>query len=399
MGLLFESVFHDDFGTWPLGYIPYGGADFGEVAAVAKAVGNGDDGAFYDAFVAAADRMAAEAESTLAKGHASSARALYLRASAFYATAYHPIYGKPVDARLLAAFKKQVAAFDHGLALGKHPVTPMRIPFERASMDAYLIPAVGRERETRPLLILTNGYDATITDMYFASAVAASQRGYHVLMFDGPGQGEMLYVQGVPMRGDWESVISRVVDFALTLPNVDPKKIALSGWSLGGYLAPRGASGEPRLAALIADPGHWGPAGSVRGFLAKALPGVTELTPSVLQQIQGRIEQNRAQRWQIVQRGFWVHGVDGLEGYLHALEPFTMEGRAELIRCPTLLTSAENDALGGTAQAFYDKLRCPKTLIRFTAAEGAGEHCEMHNRSLFNRRALDWLDETLGMTG
>jgi len=93
MGLLFESVFHDDFGTWPLGYIPYGGADFGEVAAVAKAVGNGDDGAFYDAFVAAADRMAAEAESTLAKGHASSARALYLRASAFYATAYHPIYG------------------------------------------------------------------------------------------------------------------------------------------------------------------------------------------------------------------------------------------------------------------------------------------------------------------
>jgi hypothetical protein len=24
-------------------------------------------------------------------------------------------------------------------------------------------------------------------------------------------------------------------------------------------------------------------------------------------------------------------------------------------------------------------------------------HCEMHNRSLFNRRALDWLDATLGM--
>ena len=93
--------------------------------------------------------------------------------------------------------------------------------------------------------------------MYFGSGVAASRRGYHVLMFDGPGQGEMMYVQLVTMRGDWEAVVTKVVDFALALPNVDPRKIALSGWSTGGYLAPRGASGEPRLAALIADPGRW----------------------------------------------------------------------------------------------------------------------------------------------
>jgi alpha-beta hydrolase superfamily lysophospholipase len=318
-----------------------------------------------------------------------------LRASAFYATSFHPIYGKPVDPRLLAAFRKQVAAFDRGLGLGDAPVKPMRIPFEGASMAAYLVPAVGREQEVRPLLILTNGYDATITDMYFGSAVAASRRGYHVLLFDGPGQGEMLYVHGVPIRGDWETVIAKVVDFAVALPNVDPKKIALSGWSLGGYLAPRGASGEPRLAALIADPGLWGPADSIRDFLAKAVPGVA-ITPSVLQELQRHIEKNRMQRWRIIQRGFWVHGVADLEGYMHALEPFTLAGRAELIRCPTLLTCAENDPLGATAQAFFDKLRCPKKLIRFAAAEGAGGHCEMHNRSLFNRRTLDWLDETLG---
>jgi alpha-beta hydrolase superfamily lysophospholipase len=398
MPLLFEDEFQDEFGTWPLAYIPYGGADFGEVAAVAKAVGKNDDNAFCDAFVAAGDRLAAEAEKTLARGHGASARELFLRASVFYATSFHPIYGKPVDPRLLAAFRKQVAAFDRGLGPGAPPVEPIRIAFEGAQMAAYLIPAVGREREVRPLLILTNGYDATITDMYFASAVAASRRGYHVLMFDGPGQGEMLYMQGVPIRGDWETVIMKVVDFALRLPNVDAKKIALSGWSLGGYLAPRGASGEPRLAALIADPGHWGLAGSVRGFLAKAAPGV-ELVPTVLQRIQDQIEQNRQQRWMFRQRGFWVHGVDSLEGYLRAIESFTMEGRAELIRCPTLVTCAENDALSGTALAFYDKLRCPKTLIRFSAAEGAGEHCEMHNRSLFNRRALDWLDETLSTAG
>jgi alpha-beta hydrolase superfamily lysophospholipase len=365
---------------------------------VAKAVGKGDDSAFYDAFVAMGDRMVSAAEETLAKGHPASARELFLRASVFYAASFHPIYGKPVDPRLLAAFRQQIAAFDKGLGLGDPPVKPMRIPFEGASMAAYLIPAVGREQEVRPLVILNNGYDATITDMYFASAVAASRRGYHVLMFDGPGQGEMLYVQGVPMRGDWETVISTIVDVALTLPNVDATKIALSGWSLGGYLASRGASGESRLAALVADPGHEGLAGGVRGFLTRVAGG-GELTPSVLQRLQDQIDKNRMRRWQIVQRGFWVHGVDSLEGYMHAVEPFTMAGRGELIRCPTLLTTAESDPLGTTAQVLFDRLRCPKALIRFTAAEGAGEHCEMRNRSLFNRRALDWLDETLGMTG
>jgi hypothetical protein len=34
-------------------------------------------------------------------------------------------------------------------------------------------------------------------------------------------------------------------------------------------------------------------------------------------------------------------------------------------------------------------------LIKFTAAEGARDHCEMMNRSLVNRAVLEWLDEIL----
>jgi hypothetical protein len=32
----------------------------------------------------------------------------------------------------------------------------------------------------------------------------------------------------------------------------------------------------------------------------------------------------------------------------------------------------------------------------FSAAQGAGMHCEMMNRTLLNRQALDWLDDILG---
>jgi dienelactone hydrolase len=44
---------------------------------------------------------------------------------------------------------------------------------------------------------------------------------------------------------------------------VDPKRIVLVGRSFGGLLAPRGASGEPRLAAMIVDPGQYDIAGSL----------------------------------------------------------------------------------------------------------------------------------------
>jgi hypothetical protein len=332
MGLLFNNEFHDEFGTWPIAYIPYGGADFGEIQAVARAVGDGDDAAFYEAWMAAGDRLAAEATAAVAAGRLVSARELFLRASCFYAASYHPLYGEPVDPRLIAAFRKQVDALGRGLALADPPARPLRIPFEDTTLPARLVPAAGHADEVRSLLILTNGYDATITDMYFASAVAASRRGYHCLLFDGPGQGEMLYEHGVRLRPDWETVVRAAVDCALTLPIVDAKRIALSGWSLGGYLAPRAASGEHRLAACVADPGLWSILGGFRDYAIKlgatpeaaANPG--DLDQRVLDRMWQVVVEDRKMRWTIVQRGFWVHGVDNLRDFLRAAEPFTMDG-------------------------------------------------------------------------
>ncbi|MFL6663779.1 MAG: alpha/beta hydrolase family protein [Rhizobacter sp.] len=401
MKQLFADPLHEQLGTWPLAYIPYGGADYGEIVRIAEEVGEGDDSAFHAAWTNAAERLAGEAAEALARGHHAGARELYLRAACFHAKAFQPLFGEPVDPRLVSSFRQQMEAFDAALALGDEPSAPLRIPFEQTTLPAYLIGAAGRASEVRPLIIFTNGYDGAMTDMYFASAVAASRRGYHALIFEGPGQGEMLIEHGLRMRPDWETVVGAVVDYVLTLPNVDAKRIALNGWSLGGYLAPRAASGEHRLAACIADPGQSDITVGLRALAVKfgatpeAAAHLGELDAGVVDRMGQFFMADRKLRWTMVQRAPWVHGAPSLREYLQLIEAFTMAGRAERIRCPTLVTLAEDDPIARSAQALFDDLRCQRTLVRFTAEQGASSHCEMGNRSRLNRVTLDWLDEVM----
>lgn len=73
-----------------------------------------------------------------------------------------------------------------------------------------------------------------------------------------------------------------------------------------------------------------------------------------------------------------------------------MSSVVDRIRCPTLVTRAENDPIGNFAQRLYEALKSPKELLYFTQVEGAGDHCEQMAHSLFHQKVLDWLDETSG---
>jgi hypothetical protein len=67
MGLLFNDALYDAFGTWALGYIPYGGADFGEVHAVARSIGAGDDAVFHKVWIDFRDRLGERAQEQVAR--------------------------------------------------------------------------------------------------------------------------------------------------------------------------------------------------------------------------------------------------------------------------------------------------------------------------------------------
>jgi pimeloyl-ACP methyl ester carboxylesterase len=397
MGLFFADPLFEDFAvSLGLGL----GGQLGEVAAICTQIEEDDDDAWYTRWSAAADRLAAEADDAAARRHLVGAGETYRRASLYYAVSYHPLFGAPVDPRLLAAFGKQSEVFAKAAAATDPPGEALEIPFEHTTLPGYFFRA-DHGAEPRPLLIATNGYDATLFEMYLGQALPALRRGYHCLIFDGPGQGRPLYRDGIVMRPDWENVVGPVIDAALQRPEVDPQRIALTGWSLGGHLALRAATGEHRLAACIADPALFGIAEAMQARMrAMGVPDTVierlpDLDEATLAGITADMQHSRMQRWTIEQRGFWVHGVHTLPDYIRIATEFTLAGHLDRIGCPTLLCAAQDDPLSGTATAVYDGLTAPKTLLQFTSADGAGDHCEMRNRALFNLRAFNWLDESL----
>ena len=401
---LFSDPIHEEFADWVLGLAPYGGGDVGEVQLLASQVKAGDDDSFFDAFVGLAKRRIEEGDAAAGKGHAATARDCYLRAALFLGLAYHPIYGTPIDSRLTDAFHLQMETFEKVVALGAPADRRIDVPYEGTTLPAYFFAAPGREREVRPVILVGGGWDSTVVENFLGIGVAALRRGYHVLVHDGPGQGRLLIDEGLTLRHDWEKVVTPVVDAALGIDVVDPDRIAYEPWSLGGYMAPRVAAFEHRLAAVVADPGQLDVGGKFAGAMKmfglgpEAVARLPEIDPDDEAKVMNVVNGDRSLHWMIVRRGFWTNGAADLSSWIAEMYKWKLDAATvAAIRCPTLVTAAQSDMASSNAKDLYDALTCPKDFIQFSDRDGAGMHCEILNRSMANRQILDWLDDTLGV--
>jgi pimeloyl-ACP methyl ester carboxylesterase len=388
-----------------LGDTAYGGADIGECLSTAGRISEGDVNSWYTEWYATAERVRGIADESLAAEREVSAREAYLRASTYYAMAEFYLHGNPDDPRIRESSAKSRDCFAQAARLSVPPIEPVSIPYEDTALPGYFY-KVDDSGAPRPTLILQTGFDGTQEELYCQGAVAAMRRGYNCLTFEGPGQGEVIREQGIPFRYDWERVINPVVDYAISRPEVDQERLALFGISLGGYLAPRGAAFEPRLAALIADGGVYEPWYPVASVLAKNYPpsgGTPEgLIDSIRSDAVSFDQAMREAMQESIQLNWWLgngmftFGVDTPSAFLIAYSRFSMEEVAGQITCPTLVIDSDNDTgMKGEPQRLFDALACPKEFMLFTAEEGAGLHCQMGAMLLAHQRIFDWLDETL----
>jgi pimeloyl-ACP methyl ester carboxylesterase len=383
------------------GAASYGASEFGEVMATVMRISSGDGDGWFQEWNTTAERVFAEAEAQFAAGHRVSARDSYLRATTYFRTSEFFLHDNPDDPRIYVAYEKSVKAYKACCALYDPPIIPVEIPYEGTSLPGYFHSVDGSSTK-RPLFIMHSGFDGSAEELHAEGARAGVERGYNVLTFDGPGQFGPIHRERLPFRPDWEEVISPVVDFALKLPGVDSHRIALMGVSLGGYLAPRAAAFEKRISALIANDGvyDYGAANLGRGVPAQRRAEIeatirSEHAPDFDRNIEEAMKGSPTAHWAL-KHGQFVTGTASPRAYLAAaLDYHLRDGIAERISCPTLVLDAEEDIFfKGQPEELFAHLTCPKALIRFTAVEGAGAHCQAGAHRLAFGRIYDWLDTT-----
>ncbi|HBE79786.1 MAG TPA: alpha/beta hydrolase [Firmicutes bacterium] len=382
-----------------IGHTAYGGADINECLGTAYRIKEGDFKGWYREWYQTADRVATIASRCLAEGHMESAREAYLRASNYYRTAEFYLHEGKNTEEAMEAWQQSRDCFRKAGRIFEPQIEIIKIPYEGTTLPGYFL-RVAEDEKPRPTLIVMTGFDGTAEELYFEVGLAALRRGYHVLIFEGPGQGGALREQNLYFRPDWEKVVTPVVDYLVTKPEVDPAHIALIGYSFGGYLAPRAAAFEHRLAACVAN-------GGIYNFFDGAVLKNKPAHPRMLQELKKDkspimdwgtrliMHFNTEMRW-AVQDGLWKFNVATPHQLLQKFQECALEGIVEQIHCPTLVCDSEGEQFfGKQAEILYQKLTCPKEYILFTKKENAETHCQSGAHTRSNQRILDWLDRTL----
>lgn len=411
-----------DFDTlFAFGGTGYGSAEFGELATAVNQV-NGAGASYqtyYDTFHALAQRTSALADQELAAGHKAGARSTYLRAASYYDLCLYFILGTSARAQEAGVYTVMQRCWQQASQLFDPPFEPVRIPYGKSWLPGYLLRPDGRAGR-RPTVILNNGEDAQNIRMWAFGAAAALERGYNALIFEGPGQGSMLFERQVPFRYDWENVITPVVDYLRSRPEVDPARIVLSGSSLGGELVIRAAAFEHRLAAVVADPGFlslwlsWQTLEpKITSLFAK---GATRAQVNAIWQKDFIPALNAGTATAAVERFNLLKAAEGysseimlaarkgqvftdLYGLGSALMRFTVADVAHQVTAPTLVTAYADDQVvvpaSGQGTEVYKLLTADKQFHQFTAAEGAQDHCSPMAPQTRNQVVYDWLDGIL----
>ncbi len=295
----------------------------------------------------------------------------YLRAANYYFCGERFL---PPSPEKFATYRRSLAAFEKGIARRYPNIERVEVPFEGVSLPAWFMRSP-KAQGRAPTVIMFDGLDNAKEMSVLFGGVELANRGIHCLAIDGPGQGEALRLRGIASRYDYEVPATAAYEAISVRTDVDPKRVAVMGFSMGGYYAPRAAAFEKRFAACVAWGGHFDyHAVWVRRRQLMESGSMNISAPS----------------FQLP----WVMGKPDLDSAMTKLKDYTLDGIAEKIECPFLVVHGENDGIVPVEyahQLFRAVGTVQKTLKIFTAEDGGSDHCQEDNRQVGANYVADWL--------
>ncbi|MDX9874846.1 MAG: alpha/beta fold hydrolase [Spongiibacteraceae bacterium] len=359
------------------------GGKIGEIVDMCQpikdAAAKGDDAGtaeFLAEWVKMADKLIGLADEDEARRRGFSASAKLQRAALYLFTAERMQgHGHPGRAE---TFAKAQSSFQRAMALGKENCERVEIPLENGTMAALYTRAPGSG--PHPVVVYCNGLDSCKELLYWSQLPhALARRGISTLCVDQPGTGETLRLQGLPATHEAERWASKAVDWLEQQPDVDPKRIGMTGISLGGYYAPRAVAFEPR-------------------FASGAVWGANHNWAEVQQKRLKREGENPVPHyWAHV---MWVFGASSMDEFFEKAAGMHLNGVMERIKVPFLVTHGEKDRQIGIEYAHqsYEQLtNSPQRELKiFTDREGGVEHVGADNMSFGRDYIADWFADTLG---
>lgn len=217
-----EAVHRAENGMYPLI-----GLDPGDVREALQSIKTTDKDEWAASFIAVGDRYMAEGKS-LETSDPAKANADYIRAWRIYSFGRWPVPSSPGKQR---AYAKALEAFRAHTKFLDPPLEVVHIPFEGSEIIGYLrLPK--NAKGPVPLVIAVNGLDSRKEDLS-ESFAGILPFGIGFLAVDGPGTGQA----PIKVSVNSDRMLSRVIDYAQSRPEIDKNRLAIHGVSWGAYWA------------------------------------------------------------------------------------------------------------------------------------------------------------------
>ncbi|MGW8802194.1 alpha/beta hydrolase family protein [Streptomyces sp. NPDC055775] len=328
-----------------------------------------------------------------------------LRASQYYGQALFFVLGSDDPGGEERLYKSGRSSWDTFCRLSAPPPVMADVPYGRTPLPVWFF-RPDASGEQRPTVILTNGSDGQNVDMWTYGVQAALARGWNALVYDGPGQGQLLQVDRVVFTPRWETVVTPLVDWLVARTDVDAGRIALTGLSMAGDLAPRAAAFEDRIAALVAMPGVLAPWLGFPPEIRKILTPdkaetnkiwneqvVPELTSAEAATLKKRFESFSVPAMLAARDGKMFTDFHTPAQLIKSLDITDVVGR---IKMPSLVLDYDYEQFyPGQPRQMFDKLTSAKDYLKLTAATGAQLHCSPMAPQQHCEVVFDWLQEML----